>query len=132
MEFALVLPFLVMMVFGTVDLGRAFTTWNEVKSAARAAADYAATAPYRQQNAGLCLDPNNAAFRGRSEGGNSFTFTFSPAKACITGTLTAAQKAAVPEITVTAEQPFNLYTPLLQGLVGPLTVRASVTARVGR
>lgn len=131
-ELALLLPFLLWIVFGTIDLGRALTTWNQAKSAARAAADYAAAAPYRQQNAGLCADPNNATFRGRSEAGNTFTFTYSPALPCTTGALSQAQKDAAPEITVTAARPFALYTPLLQGLLGPFTVRASVTARVAR
>ena len=34
-EFALLLPFLALLVCGVIDLGRWFSAWNETKNAAR-------------------------------------------------------------------------------------------------
>jgi Flp pilus assembly protein TadG len=141
-EFALLLPMLTILVFGVIDLGRALTTWNEAKGAAGAAADFAATAPYRQQDTGSCADPDNASFRGRTEGGNDFDFEFSPALPCTIGQ--DASWANYPDdptdsdpdnkqpMTVTAVQDFALMTPMMEGLVGPLQVRSSVTVRISR
>ncbi|MER3414581.1 MAG: hypothetical protein C4346_19745, partial [Chloroflexota bacterium] len=56
--FALTLPLLAILVFGTVDLGRAYLTWVRVKNAAREGAAYAQTHPYQQTKA-QCPDPDN-------------------------------------------------------------------------
>jgi hypothetical protein len=135
-EFALLLPMLTILVFGVIDLGRALTTWNEAKGAAGAAAEYASTAPYRQQDTAGCDDPDNASFRGRAEGGNDFDFEFSPALPCQLGT--DANTASLldadgnRDMTVTAVQDFVLLTPMMEGLVGPLQVRSSVTVRISK
>jgi hypothetical protein len=135
-EFALLLPMLTILVFGVIDLGRALTTWNEAKGAAGAAAEYASTAPYRQQDTGSCADPDNASFRGRSEGGNDFDFEFSPALPCQVGAAGSSAPLLDAEgnrdMTVTAVQDFALLTPMMEGLVGPLQVRASVTVRISK
>jgi hypothetical protein len=135
-EFALLLPMLSILVFGVIDLGRALTTWNEAKGAAGAAAEYASTAPYRQQNTGACADPDNASFRGRAEGGNDFDFEFSPTLPCEVGvdgkTASLLDSDGNGEMTATAVQDFVLLTPLMEGLVGPLQVRASVTVRISK
>jgi hypothetical protein len=131
-EFALLLPLLSVLVFGVIDLGRALTTWNEAKGAAGAAADYASTAPYRQQDVGSCADPANASFRGRAEGGNDFRFEFSPALPCQVGAAANTAAIAGEPLTVTAVQEFVFLTPLVEGLAGPLQIRSSVTVRVSR
>jgi hypothetical protein len=46
-EFALLLPFLALIVIGTVDAGRGFTQQNRLKNAAREGAAYAQLKPVR-------------------------------------------------------------------------------------
>jgi len=131
-EFAILLPFLSVLVFGVIDVGRALSAWNEAKGAARGAAFYASTAPYRQQSTGACTDPNNASFHGRAEGGNEFTFEFSPTLPCKSGALTDPERVAVAgeTMTVTAVRDFELLTPMMEGILGPFEIRSSVTVRV--
>lgn len=46
-EFALLLPFLALLVFGTVDVGRAYSLQNRLKNASREGAAYAQLNPSR-------------------------------------------------------------------------------------
>jgi hypothetical protein len=129
-EFAILLPFLSILVFGTIDVGRALVAWNEAKGAAGAAADYASTAPYRQQDDGdQCADPDNAAFRGQAEGGNEFAFVFRPALDCYVGVDARTDDRFDDELKVTAVRDFTLFTPLVGKAVGPVRIEASVTVR---
>lgn len=131
MEFAIALPFLAIIVFGTIDLGRAYLAWLKVKNAAREGAAYAQLHPGRlQPNGPNCADPDNIQWHARAEaGGDTSLRVFvnpSPAGGC-------ADSGPAPgqDVTVTTEKDFTLLTPIVQRLVGnPVRVRASVKVTV--
>ena len=76
LEFALVFPLLAMLVLGTIDVGRAFLTWNEAKNAAREGAAYAQLYPNRPvPAAGECADPENIRYHAQAESGTDFAIT---------------------------------------------------------
>lgn len=73
-EFAIGFVFLGVVVFGTIDLGRAFITWNQVKNAAREGAAYAERDPWSQAASGsACANPNNITYRAQTENGSRRT-----------------------------------------------------------
>ncbi|HVE94373.1 MAG TPA: TadE/TadG family type IV pilus assembly protein [Acidimicrobiales bacterium] len=130
-EFALVLPLLVILVFGTIDGARIFATWNRVKNAAHEGAAFAQFFPTQQSAVGTaCAAPNNITDRAKAEG-TDLTITVSPAvtPACQTmGPSAPVQPGGM--VTVTATVPFSFITPLAGVLWGKPTVRASVKMTV--
>lgn len=136
-EFALALPLLAILVFGTIDLGRAYLTWVRVKNAAREGAAYAQYFPGRVAPVGsACADPDNITHRARAEGSNDTAITVSVRKqdgSQLTGCSTSGSGLPSPgeSVTVTATKPFTVITPIVQVIVGsPVNVRASVTVEV--
>lgn len=129
MEFALLLPLLAILVFGTVDLGRAYQLKNQLKNAAREGAAYAQVYPLRQQTTGACAAPNNIRYRAQSElgdgTGTGFTITITPATGC-----NVASTSLEPgdEVTVSASRSFDVFTPLVGAITGdPINITESVT-----
>src|SRR3954470_12970107 len=71
-EFAIISIAMLTLVFGTIDLGRAYFTWQSVKNAAREGAAYAERNPLAQKpstGAG-CSNPDNVQYRARTEQGS--------------------------------------------------------------
>lgn len=137
MEFAIALPLLAIVVFGTIDLGRAYLTWVRVKNAAREGAAYAQFFPGRvTPSGGGCADPDNITYRARAESGNDSGITIAVKTSSgqqITGCTTSGSGLPQPgnPVTVTATKRFGLITPIVQSLVGSnIDVRASVTVTV--
>lgn len=130
-EFAIVLPLMVVLVFGTIDIGRAYMAWNQVKGAAREGAGYAQFFPNRATNVGICVDPDNVRFKALQEGdGDTTSYSVStkrvdPPQSTITCGGTAVPPGA--KVRVTVSQPFEVITPIASRLVGnPLVISASV------
>ena len=136
-EFAIILPLLALVTFGTVDLGRAYMTINQVKNAAREGAAYAQTHPVRLAGTG-CTTPDSAQWHVRNEADSASTGfnvevttpggTFSSSDlgcAPFTATATSGQ-----DVTVTVSTPFTVLTPLVRAVTGTPTIRSSVTMRV--
>jgi Flp pilus assembly protein TadG len=130
-ELALCLPFLAIIAFGTIDLGRAYLTWVQVKNAAREGANYAQTHPYLQKPVGSdCPDPDNIQYRARLESTGA-TVAVSPNTPDGTGCdLDSPSPGAGTSVTVTVSRPFTIFTPLVSAVTGSITVRASVTEAV--
>jgi Flp pilus assembly protein TadG len=130
-EFALVLPLLVVLVFGTIDGARIFATWNRVKNAAHEGASFAQFHPTQQAQVGSsCANPNNVTARARAEG-SDLAVTVSPALTPLCQTMTASSAIQPGQtVTVTASVPFSFITPLAGALWGNPTVRASVKVTV--
>lgn len=107
-ELAIVLPFLVLILLGAIDLGRAFRTYTSLTNAAREAARYAAvnsTATSGQVSAVVNQE------LGGSLGG------------CVSGTLevVAPTPSAVGRgnvYTLTVRCKFQIVTPLLGAAIG--------------
>jgi Flp pilus assembly protein TadG len=133
-EFALALPFLAIIAFGIIDLGRAYLTWVQVKNAAREGANYAQTHPYAQTPANAdCADPDNVQYRARvdSSGSTSLNVVTTPNTPNGTGCqLDIVGPSAGSSVTVTVTKSFTLFTPLISGITGPITVRAAQTQAV--
>lgn len=131
-EFALLLPFLAILVCGTIDLGRWYSAWNETKNAAREGAAYGQTHPNSQHpSAGVCASPNNIADRARQElSGNASDATFlvtvyPAAPTCDDGTVNPGDT-----IVVTVQRKVRLITPLIRNIVGDVAITADVEAKV--
>lgn len=140
LEFALVLPLLTMLAFGAVDLGRAYRTYGQLKSAAREGAFYAATHPGYQTSQsygfgsgspGACPDPANIAFHAIGEGGHTdFVVTTTPTLA-IDCTDAPVGLAPGSDITVKVTKPnFQFITPVFPAIFGNLDISARITVVV--
>jgi Flp pilus assembly protein TadG len=138
-EFAIASLVLLILVFGVIDFGRAYFTWQSVKNSAREGAAFAERNPLSQRpSGGKCADPNNIQYRARTEQGSANTSY----KVTVTATdPTGVARPPVPNgceqpsanqtiqpgdtVTVHVDEPFQLYTPLIASIVGnPVNVSA--------
>ncbi|MGH3116314.1 MAG: TadE family protein [Gaiellales bacterium] len=133
-EFALFLPLLVMLCLGTVDFGRAFMTWNQVKNAAREGAAFAQTHPGYQKNPSgtdLCDGLNNIESQALKETGGSsagFTVTVTPAETSSGGCdPTGPPVASGGNITVEVNKQMTLITPFMSTLIGHPIITGEIT-----
>ena len=112
-EFALVAPLLLILVFGIIDLGRAYSTLNQLAASAREGARYAAVLPNPVSSAAKAqVRETVKQFSLRQLGGppvsdDQIAVTLDNAA----GTVTVAVRA----------YPFQLVTPLA-GVVGLRTI----------
>jgi len=136
-EFALLLPLLALLGLGTVDLGRAYRTVNEVKNAAREAAAFAQLHPTLLAGTD-CTMPDSAQWHARNEGGPTGS-SFAVDVSTPSGVYSSADAGCGPfsaaatsgqNITVTVSIPFTVLTPLVRSVTGNPTIRSSVTVRV--
>ncbi|MEY2419684.1 MAG: TadE-like protein [Actinomycetota bacterium] len=132
-EFALCLPFLVILCLGTIDGTRLYATWNRTKHAAQQGANYAQFYPLRIVSGSGCSDPANVTARVHNEGSDLSVEVF------YSGTLTTAtcmeldrnspiQPGQTVSVRVTA--PFTFITPFAKNLWGNPTVRATAKITV--
>lgn len=130
-EFALLLPFLVTIIFGTVDGARAFATMNRVKNAAHEGAEFAQYFPLRQApSAAMCAAPNNITDRAKQEG-SDLTVTVTPAASPTCQDLTSASTLKSGDsVTVKVTAPFTFISPIARALWKNTTVNATVTITV--
>ena len=124
-EFALTLPLLLLIVMGTVDLGRAYFRVENLTNAVKEGAFFGARAPTCDTNLNPgCPDPRNVQFRVSQELDNvAFTgFTarcFAPGTTDFTTpgkTLTDCEDGDLYYVKATV--PFDLITPILADLIG--------------
>src|SRR6185295_4843152 len=66
-EFALVVPLLLLIFSGAVDLGRAFYNYVALENAVKEGALYGARFPLCGDSSALCMDPNTVAWRVQHE-----------------------------------------------------------------
>jgi Flp pilus assembly protein TadG len=127
-EFALVLPFLAILVFGTIDLGRAYQLQNRLKNGAREGGRQAQISPQQvvaNAGTGCGANPDNisyAATHEESAAAANFTVavTNMTANTPITSPNTLVGGTRV-RVKVTA--PFQVLTPFISNIVGsPLTL----------
>jgi Flp pilus assembly protein TadG len=113
-EFALVLPILVMLLFGIIDFGRIFHTYLAIDHASREAA------------------------RTASIGENDATIVSTAVASASSIQLTAGQVAVSPggtkssgsDVTVTITYPISFLTPVVSNLTGPITLSSSTVMRM--
>jgi len=122
---------MLILVFGVIDLGRAYFTWQSVKNSAREGAAFAERNPLAQKpHGGKCTDPDNIEYRARTEQGSEntdYTVTVSPAvhDGCEQpGDSQTIQPGATVTVRVTA--PFRVLTPIVAAFTGStVTIGAS-------
>ena len=128
-EFAIVLPLLLMIVFGIIDFARAFYTQNNLTSAVREGARWAAVRdPAKITTAGVQAvvkgfanaDATKAKFGGSAVADAQISITFTP----------ALPDANYITVTIT-DYPFDWWTPL-PGMVGfgDITLSAEAVFRL--
>jgi len=122
-ELALVLPVLVVLALGCVDLGRAAALDIAVSNAARVAAGYGAT--HRFTNATLASWQTQVQQEAATEMQSVRGFDNTQLSVSIQ---TAADPSGVWRVTVTATYPFQTITAW-PGLPHDVTLRQSVTMR---
>jgi Flp pilus assembly protein TadG len=121
-EFALILPLLVLLVFGCVDLGRSIGAYIIVSNAARVGAEYGATHGYTPfsyttwQNQVIAAATQEMQGTGSSFNSNQLTVT-------VTATPTTGN---LYRATVQANYTFALLTSI-PGLPGQFSVTHTVT-----
>ena len=136
-EFALLLPVMLVLVLGTVDLGRAYFSSVALENAVKEGAFFGAREPECATTTADCVDPHNVESRVEVEL-NGLTLQSFVAKCFAPGTtvFTGAGKALADcedgdLYYVASKTPFTLVTPLISSLVGgTLTLSSSSTAVV--
>jgi Flp pilus assembly protein TadG len=139
-EFALVLPILLLLLAAAIDLGRLFYAYVAVENAAKEGAFYGARSPLCDDSTSpSCGDPNNVAWHVTNEASNltdgSGTSLLTSAVACRSsaGVLRQPINDCVDGDTyqVTVTYPFTLITPLLSNIVSQnITLGAESQATV--
>jgi Flp pilus assembly pilin Flp len=137
-EFALLLPFIAFLVFGTVDLGRGFSQQNRLKNASREGAAWAAMRPNRidcstgepgikqrvlDEDAGLASIPNFTVI---------VTVDGAPVtNSCATPVNPAIKVAPDKTVVVQVRGEFDVLTPFIGGVTGdPIIQRADTKIQV--
>jgi Flp pilus assembly protein TadG len=131
-ELAISLVILGIVVFGTIDLGRAYVTWNQVKNAAREGGAYAERDPWSQAASGsACANPDNIVYRAQTENGSQrpeLVVTTSRNGTAYSGCKTPASFpiASGDKIEVTVSTPFTPLSPLGAAIFGTPDIHAEV------
>jgi Flp pilus assembly protein TadG len=134
-EFALLLPVLLLLLVVAIDFGRLFATFVAVNNAAREGAAYAGLHP-TQFTSTDSPDPENVTYRARQEVENPsdtrFTAVTVAAPTCNPAPCpTVLGTGGGKTIQVTVSTNFRFFTPIISALLGSsLQLNASATAVV--
>jgi Flp pilus assembly protein TadG len=108
-ELAVAITFLMILVVGTLDLGRAFFTWLEMRDAAQEGASYGSICPN---------DENNVEARVRDNLNPNYTSFVN---------IQIPNPTIAHPITVTVDTRFPITTPLLGSILGTQTITITAT-----
>jgi Flp pilus assembly protein TadG len=122
-EFALLVPFLALLVFGTIDLGRVFSQQNRLRNAAREGGLYAQYFPTQVTNTGACTDPNNITYKALQEDSGaasnfSVSVTNADAGSGIAGCRTVTVSPGTHVKVTAARANFPILTPFIGAFIG--------------
>lgn len=132
-EFALVFPLFVLLVFGLIDIGRYVYVNNTLSETAREAARVGSTSGFTRDCSGVssrtqCIQQTAV---GRMAAVPSTTVTSSCSRTTGDGVITVTADNCSPgdSLEVTLTTPYTMLTPVIGQLIGPttLTGRATVT-----
>jgi len=121
-EFAIVLPLLILLVFGCVDMGRSIGAYIIVSNAARVGAEYGATHGYSALTYASWQNQIIAAATQEMQGTGT---SFNPNQLTVTVTATPTT-GNLYRTTVTATYAFAMFTSV-PGLSNQFTITHSVT-----
>jgi len=127
-EFALVIPLLVLMALGLFDAGRAVIFYSELANASRAGARVAMV----DQSNGTSCTPANFTFKcAAAAQANGTGITASDIDdVTVTGSDCALINAC--SVTVKVEYTFDPITPIIGNLIGPIDLAAESTMPIER
>lgn len=132
------MPFLAMLVFGAVDLGRAFALRNELTNAAREGGRFAQFFPQQvlddPSSSSDCYKPNSITFAAKNEQASvSGPFTVVVTRLDTNAVIPASTCIDPPTIApgthvkIQVSAPFSVLTPLVSTLTGrTITMTRSV------
>jgi Flp pilus assembly protein TadG len=116
-EFALVAPTLLLMLFGVIELGRVLEVWLVVHNAAREGA-----------RAGVQVAPQTDPSSTAQQAANDYLSSALATRTDITRVVVPTPGVLPDTLQVITQVDVQIYTPLIQALVpSPVAVRASVT-----
>lgn len=130
-EFALVLPILLLLIGGAVDLGRLFYAQIAISNAAKEGAFFGATSPGCAEPGSGCTDPRTVSWHVEQEtiGLSAVSHTTECLHAGAPVSLASCQEDDVYEVGVSYT--FSLATPILSGIFGgAIPLHASATSVV--
>ena len=140
LEFALVLPLLLLLFSGAADLGRVFYNQVALENAVKEGALYGARFPLCGEPSSLCMDPNTVSWRVRYEtrvktGASTYASLVTPTvNECRTPA--NVKRTAVKDCVegdsyvVRAQLTFDPITPIISNLIGKLTLTSESQAIV--
>ncbi|MEY2566584.1 MAG: hypothetical protein QOE35_1113 [Actinomycetota bacterium] len=134
-EFALLLPFVALLVFGTIDLGRGFSQQNRLKNASREGAAYAQLHPNRWDCPGLNNDITDIV-KAEDAGLAGLTVTVTaPGFSGFVNNCNSPATSPVPPadttVVVQVRADFDVLTPFVGALTGdPIIQRADTKIQV--
>ena len=125
-EFAIMLPVLLILLMGVVDLGRAYYTYLALRDAAAEGANFGAVYPHCVSSA-ECANPNNIVHRVRQSAPSGGLVNWSDA------IISPVVPSPTPgqSLTVTVSFTYTIITPVANAIIGsqtmPLTARSIFT-----
>ncbi len=129
-ELAVVLPILLLLLGGAIDLGRAFFARVAIANATKEGVLFGATRPHCDDAGAGCADPSNVEWHIRKDLGD-VTITWTAECLRAGAPIPLADCEANDLYRVVVNQTFPLVTPLLSGLFGSgVELSASATAVV--
>lgn len=125
-EFAIMVPVLLILLMGLVDLGRAYYTYLALRDAAAEGANFGAVYPHCLSSAD-CPNPNNIIHRVRQSAPSGGLVNWSDA---IISPLVPSPTPG-QSLTVTVSYTYTIITPVVNVIIGsqtmPLTARSIFT-----
>ncbi|WP_066314429.1 TadE/TadG family type IV pilus assembly protein [Bacillus sp. FJAT-29814] len=113
-EFALILPLLILMLFGIIDFGRIFHAYLTIDHAGREAARAASIG-------------KDDTFIKQKAVDNGVSISLKGTNVAISPTGT---KKSGDNVTITITYPINFLTPVIGNVVGPITLKDTTVMRV--
>ena len=128
-EFALILPLLVVLLFGMIDFGKAFNYWIDENHLASEAARYAAVGKNPGVGGGMTLADYIKSQADSNELKNGSGSVTTPVQVCVTYNGTGQVGDSV---TVTVRSRYTWLSALNLGIVGGSPINTDATMRIER
>jgi Flp pilus assembly protein TadG len=135
-EFALILPVMILLLLGAIDFGRLFFTYIQVTNAAREAAAFAAADPtVSQATVAARADQEAKTQSQRGEGSLAVDAPICQTVAVPPVTVSCATAQATNtgtgnQVLVNVSRPFTFLTPIIGNMFGTLTLSASAASPI--
>ena len=140
-EFALVVPLLLLIFSGAADLGRAFYNQVALENAVKEGSLYGARFPLCGNPSSLCMDPNTVSWRVQHEtrnksGAVTYASLVTPTVNECRNTATGLRRPTVEDCVagdtyvVRAQLTFEPITPIISNIIGRITLTSQSDAIV--